>query len=104
MIWPFSRSQQRQTAVHLMGAIQSNASPVVHLVRFPGLTINHAMVLFAVQETADRIEFSAYDPNSPEQPATLTYDRARRSFSVPTNAYFPGGRVDVYEIYRNACY
>ena len=104
MIWPFSRHQQRQTAEHLMREIKNNTPPVVHLARFPSLTINHAVVLFDVQETADRIEFAAYDPNSPEQPATLTYDRAGRSFSFPANSYFPGGRVDVYEIYRNWCY
>jgi len=104
MIWPFSRHQQRQTAEHLMREIKHNTPPVVHLARFPSLTINHAVVLFDVQETADRVEFAAYDPNSPEQPATLTYDRAGRSFSFPANSYFPGGRVDVYEIYRNWCY
>jgi hypothetical protein len=104
MIWPFSRQQQRQTAGHLMREIKQNAPPVVHLVRFPSLAINHAVVLFDVRETADRIEFAAYDPNSPEEPATLTYDRARRSFSFPANSYFPGGRVDVYEIYHNWCY
>jgi hypothetical protein len=104
MIWPFSRNQQRQTAEDLLGAIQNNAPPVVHLVRFPSLTINHAVVLFDGQETAERIEFAVYDPKSAEQPTTLTYDRARRSFSFPTNDYFPGGRVDVYEIYRSWCY
>jgi hypothetical protein len=104
MIWPFSRNQQRQAAERLMKEIKNDDPPVVHLVRFPGLTINHAVVLFDVREAADRIEFAAYDPNSPEQPATLTYERARRSFSFPTNAYFPGGGVDVYEIYRNWCY
>jgi len=104
MIWPFSRHQQQQTAARLVRAIRKNAPPVVHLVRFPSLTINHAVALFDAQDTADSIEFEAYDPNSPEKPATLTYDRARRSFSFPTNAYFPGGRVDVYEIYRNWCY
>jgi len=104
MIWPFSRHQQHQTAGHLLSEIKNNAPPVVHLVRFPSLTINHAVVLFDVQESADGIEFAAYDPNSPERPTTLTYDRARRSFSFPTNSYFPGGRVDVYEIYCNWCY
>jgi hypothetical protein len=104
MIWPFSRHQQHQTAERLLKAIRQNAPPVVHLVRFPSLTINHAVALFDVQETAGSIEFEAYDPNSPEQPATLTYDRGRRTFSFPTTAYFPGGRVDVYEIYRTWCY
>jgi len=104
MIWPFSRHQQHQTADRLAREIKSNAPPIVHLVRFPSLTINHAVVLFDAQETADRIEFAAYDPNSPKQPAKLTYDRALRCFSFPTNAYFPGGRVQVYEIFRDWCY
>ena len=104
MIWPFSRHQQQQTADRLVREIKHNVPPVVHLVRFPSLTINHAVVLFDAQETADRIELAAYDPNSPEQPATLVYNRALRSFSFPTNAYFPGGRVQVYEIFRNWCY
>jgi len=104
MIWPFSRHQQHQTAERLVREIKQHAAPVVHLVRFPSLRINHAAVLFDVKDAADRIEFSAYDPNSPEQPAKLTYDRTRRSFSLPTSAYFPGGRVEVYEIYRNWCY
>lgn len=104
MIWPFSRSGQKQTAERLMNKIQNKDPSVVHLVRFPSLTINHAAVLFDARETTERIEFTAYDPNSPEQPSTLTYDRARRTFSFPTNSYFPGGQVDVYEIYRNGCY
>ena len=104
MIWPFSRHHQRQTAEQLAREIQNNAPTVVHLVRFPSLTINHAVVLFDLKQTAERIEFAAYDPNSAERPATLTYDRARRSFFFPTNDYFPGGRVDVYEIYRSGCY
>ena|SRR5881394_597618 len=104
MIWPFSRTHQRRTAERLMAEIRSHATPVVHLVRFPSLAINHAVVLFDARETADRIEFKAYDPNAPEQPATLSYDRADRSFTFPINFYFPGGRVDVYEIYRNGCY
>ena len=104
MIWPFSRSQQQQTAGRLMKEIRNNTTPVVHLVRFPSLTINHAVVLFDAAETAGGIEFSAYDPNAPERPVSLTYDLASRSFFFPTNFYFPGGRVDVYEIYRSACY
>jgi hypothetical protein len=104
MIWPFTRHQQEETAEHLVEEIKRNALPVVHLVRFPSLTINHAVVLFDLQETAGTIEFATYDPNAPERPVALTYDRARRSFSFPTNSYFPGGPVDVYEIYRNGFY
>lgn len=32
-------------------------------------------------------------------PTTLTYDGQARMFTLPRNKYFPGGKVNVYEIY-----
>jgi len=103
MIWPFTRRTQEKTVRALVDSIHANRAPVVHVVRFPSLKINHAVLLFATKEGDLTVEFSAYDPNAPDRPATLTYDRATRTFRLPTNFYFPGGRVDVYEIYRG-CY
>ncbi len=104
MIWPFTRRHQEKTAEELVNDLKQNRPPVVHLVRFPSLTINHAVLLFDCIETGPEIRFATYDPNSPAAPVTLTYNRAARTFSLPTNFYFPGGRVDVYEIYRSWCY
>jgi hypothetical protein len=101
MIWPFSRRHQQNTAGQLVAGVKQNHPAVVHVVRFPSLRINHAVLLFDAVETEKEIRFAAYDPNSPEKPATLTFDRATREFSLPTNFYFPGGRVDVYRIYYN---
>lgn len=104
IILPFSRHQQEKMARQLLAAINENRPPVVHLVRFPQLTINHAVVFFAVTETARELTFTAYDPNNPTKPALITYDRASRTFQFPANDYFPGGRVDVYEVYRGWFY
>jgi hypothetical protein len=104
IIFPFTRRHQARMAEHLAGDIDRHLPPVVHLVRFPQLTINHALLLFDAEQTADEIRFAAYDPNHPEQPATLTFDRASRTFLLSANPYFPGGRVDVYEIYRSLVY
>ena len=104
MIFPFSRTHQEGMAVRLANAIRANRPPVVHLVQFPSLGINHASLLFGVTETWESILFDTYDPNAPERPVTLTYDRTTRTFSFPTNSYFPGGRVDVYEAYAGWLY
>src|SRR5579859_6660646 len=100
MIMPLSRHHQEKMARQLAADLKADRPPVVHLVRFPQLTINHAVVLFDAAEDEKEIRFSVYDPNKPEKPALLTYDRASRTFNFPANDYFPGGRVDVYEIYR----
>ncbi len=100
MVFPFSRHEQELMADQLLAHLQPDHPVAVHLLRFPQLTINHALVLFGARVTANAIEFAAYDPNQPAKPTTLTYDRATRTFLLPANDYFPGGRVDVYEVYH----
>ena len=101
MIMPFTRHHQEQMASQFLADLKLNRPPVVHVVRFPQLTINHAIVLFGANETTNEIRFATYDPNKPDHPAVLTYDRASRTFIFPANDYFPGGPVDVYEVYRD---
>jgi len=100
MIFPFSRGHQERTARQLLSHVQGGGPVVVHLVRFPQLTINHAVVLFGAMETDTEMKFDVYDPNRPERPVSLTYDRATRTFFFLPNDYFPGGRVDVYQVYH----
>ena len=104
MIFPFSRRHQEHLARRLQTRLKDGCPLVVHLVRFPQLTINHAVVLFQAAESAAEIKFVVYDPNDPAKPSTLTYDRATRTFTFPPNQYFPGGRVDVYEVYHGHLY
>ena len=99
MIFPFSRHQQEHVAAQLLAHIQPGWPVIVHLVRFPQLTINHGMVIFQAKEFADRVDFTAYDPNQQSHPVTITYDQSARTFSLPPSNYYPGGRVDLYEIF-----
>ena len=101
MVFSISRAHQQRTAGQLGDTIQRLGSAVVHLVRFPKLTINHGMILFAAEPGAGGWRFGAYDPNDPRRPAELTYHAATRTFELPANAYWPGGALDVIEIYRN---
>jgi hypothetical protein len=98
---PFTARGQEKMAGALAKKIQSGQAPVIHLVRFPQLTINHAAVLFDFQDTPDAMQFAMYDPNYPEKPATLTFDKTKKEFDLPANTYFPGGKVNVYEVYKS---
>ncbi len=100
MVFPISRAHQSRTAESLLAEIRRGGSPIIHLVRFPRLTINHGMVLFDAEERTTGIQFRAYDPNDPEKPTHVSFDRAARIFSLPANRYWAGGRLDVIEIYR----
>ena len=101
MVFPISRAHQARTAASLQDALQRIGPPIVHLVKFPALTINHSMILFTAAETGQGIDFQAYDPNNPAQPAKLAFDHKTRTFSLPPNRYWAGGALDIIEIYRS---
>lgn len=101
MIFPISRTHQARTAAQLLTEIRHGRSPIVHLVRFPKLTINHGMLLFEAMETKRGAVFLAYDPNDPAKPSEITFDATTKTFSLPANRYWIGGALDVIEIYRD---
>jgi hypothetical protein len=101
MILYISREHQEKTAAALAAALRAGISPIVHLVRFPSLTINHGMILFDAAESGGGAEFAAYDPNDPARPARLGYDKAARQFSLPANTYWAGGPLNVIHIFSS---
>jgi hypothetical protein len=104
MVFPVSRRHQEKTARRLAQALQQGGIPVVHLFRFPHVTINHGILLFAVAEANGLLRFQAYDPNIPAQPVELTYHLANHAFHFPPNHYWAGSKLQVVHIYRNWLY
>jgi hypothetical protein len=100
MFVPVSREHQHRTAGELLEATEDHGAPLVHLLRWPSLAINHGMVVYEGARTATGAEFLAYDPNDPDRPARLIYDGPRRTFSLPANRYWRGGELNVFEIFR----
>ena len=100
MIFPFTRDQQRRTAARLVESIHAEDIAVVHLVSFPSLTINHAVLLFEARDEGNLIRFATYDPNDSCEPTTLSFDKKSSQFHLPTNKYFPGGPLKVYQVYH----
>lgn len=101
IVMPFSRASQDRAAKAILDDLKQNRPPVVHVIRFPQLTINHALLIFDARQTDQTIKFIAYDPNKPDKPKTLLFDRASRTFNFASNDYWPGGKLNVYEIYRS---
>ena len=101
MVFPFSRRHQRREAERIARRIRSGDPAVVHLVRFPDLSLNHAVVLHAVEDVGGSRVFLAYDPNLPGRELRLGFDGPAGRFSLPALPYFAGGPVSVYEVYRD---
>lgn len=97
MVFPFSRAHQEREAKKLASRVDT--LPIVHIVTFPKLSINHGIMLFDVRDSKDKLEFRAYDPNLVDRPAALFFDKTSRTFNFPRNHYFAGGPLNVYQIY-----
>ncbi len=104
MVFPISRRHQAAMAAELESALDRGGEPIIHLVRFPQLTINHGMILFGKERNGEGLVFKAYDPNIPARPAELRYDAADRGFFLPPNHYWAGGQVDVIHVYQGWVY
>jgi hypothetical protein len=99
MVFPFGRRGQEREAATLAAGVRDGRAPVVHLVDFPGLKVNHAAVLCDVRQEGVDWLFQMYDPNTPAVPVELRFDGTRRRFVMAPAPYFVGGDIDVYEVY-----
>jgi len=104
MVFPVTKAGEKKTAEHLLLELSKNRLPIVHVYRFPDTTLNHAVLIYAAEESPSAIMFAAYDPNDPGGPARLTFDRETRAFLLERNRYFAGGTVKVYEVYRGVLF
>jgi hypothetical protein len=104
MVFPVWGRHQEQTAQRLARSLREGRVSIVHLFRFPRITINHGLVLYGLAESEREIQFEAYDPNIPAHPVKLIYDRALRAFGFPPACYWAGGVVSVVEMYRGGLY
>ena len=102
MVFPVWARHQERMAQRLERSLRAGGTPVVHLFRFPHITINHGIGIFGATASERTIEFDAYDPNIPEHPVKLTFERDRKTFCFPRTHYWAGGPVSVNEIYRSA--
>jgi hypothetical protein len=99
MVFPVHGWQQRRMAEKLKQSLPQRGLSLVHLFRFPRITINHGIVLYGLAESEQTIEFEAYDPNIPEHPVKLVYERKRRVFTFTPSRYWGGGVLSVIEIF-----
>jgi hypothetical protein len=101
MIFPVPVWYREMMIKKLKASLPRRGLTLVHLFRFPRITINHGIALTGFTESEAAIEFDAYDPNIPEHPVKLIYEKEQKQFTFAPNRYWGGGSLKVMEIYAD---
>ena len=99
MIFPVPPWYRTMMVKKLKASLPKRGLALVHLFRFPRITINHGIVLYGFSESEKSVEFEAYDPNIPENPVKLVFEKESSQFTFAPNRYWGGGALKVMEIY-----
>jgi hypothetical protein len=99
MIFPVPTWYRKMMVKKLKRSLPKRGLTLVHLFRFPNITINHGVVLYGFTESEHSVEFEVYDPNIPEHPVKLIYEKGSHQFTFAANRYWGGGQLKVIEIY-----
>jgi hypothetical protein len=104
MVFPVRGLHREWMARKLKRSLRKRGVSLVHLFRFPRITINHGIVLYGFTESEQATEFEAYDPNIPVHPVKLFYDRKQRKFDFPPSCYWKGGTLNAVEIFSGGLF
>jgi hypothetical protein len=101
MIFPTPLWYRKWMLNKLKDSLPKRGLTLVHLFRFPRITINHGISLYRFTESEQEIDFEGYDPNIPEHPVHLIFDKQSQQFTFAANRYWGGGELKVFEIYAD---
>jgi hypothetical protein len=101
MIFPTPLWYRKWMINKLKDSLPKRGLTPVHLFRFPRITINHGISLYRFTESEQQVDFEGYDPNIPEHPVHLIFDKPSQQFTFEANRYWGGGELKVFEIYAD---
>ena len=106
ILLPHGPAQQARTHMELRRALARGEFFIAYLTTVPkSLSINHGVLVYArktiprQRNHADRLRYTAYDPNHAEAPRTLEWSQRDGCFSYQRDWDFVGGRVVVWQVY-----
>ena len=101
----FSPAHQARLAEELVAEVDAGRPAPVMITNFPSEDIlNHAVLVYGrrpLSPASEVLELLAYDPNDPESPLSLFFDRATRAFWIAPLTYSPPGRIRAFRLYTS---
>ena len=99
--FPVTKGQQAGVAEEIAQEIDHGRLVQLLVTNWPIPELNHTVVAFLATDRADRVDFTIWDPNEPEAPGTVTFDRvAQRFWATHIYATRPGP-IRVFRMYHS---
>lgn len=89
--FPVSRAHQATVAAEAMRELAAGRLVQFLVTNWPTPELNHTVVAYRVADRGDRLDFTLWDPNEPDRPGVMTFDRvAQRFWATDMYAVRPG--------------
>ena len=81
VVFPVAGGQQERVARETLAELDAGRMVQLLVTNLPKVELNHTVIVYDYRIYEGRfIEFIVYDPNEPEEPGWVAFDRAERSF------------------------
>lgn len=75
-----TRAHQANVAREIVAELREGRLVQLLVTNLPKIDVNHTLVVFDARDTAQGIEFAVWDPNDPDAPGVLAWQREPRRF------------------------
>lgn len=100
VVLPFPRWQQERVAREALAELAEGRAVQLLITNFPTWELNHTVVAYGYSlDGAGNIVFTVYDPNDPETPGRVTFDRAERRFEASRLFDTETGPIRAFRMY-----
>jgi hypothetical protein len=97
--FPVTRNGQEAVAEEIVAELAAGRLVQLLVTNLPKIEINHTLVAYAYRATPNGTEFTVWDPNEPEAPGLVTFDRQERRFFAARVFDTEPGVIRVFRMY-----
>jgi hypothetical protein len=99
--FPVSKAHQAHVADEMARELEAGRLVQVLVTNWPVPELNHTVVAYRLDERGERMEFTIWDPNEPDRPGTLTFDRIAQGFWATDVYATRPGPIRAFRMYHS---